>query len=91
MKQSSGIYRSTTNNDIFIIFGGKIALSLAHDNEHLVLIMNELKESINIGDFYNRNDINKQCPSINLLFNDIKSINVVIEYLEKLKKYFNSK
>ena len=28
MKESSGIYQSTINNGIFVIFGGKIALSI---------------------------------------------------------------
>lgn len=90
MKESSGIYKSIVDNSIYVVFGGKIALSLCRDNEHHVLMMQELKENINVGDICDRNKINEDRPPVSLVFNDVKSVDGVIEYLEKLKENLNN-
>ena len=43
MKEPSGIYKSNIDNSIFVVFGGKIALTIDNDNEHQYLMMFELK------------------------------------------------
>ena len=91
MKESSGIYKSATDGSIFVVFGGKIGLSLYHDNEHKLLMMNELEESVNVGDIYDKSKVNKYCPPVSLVFNDAKSVDVVINYLERLKQYLKEK
>lgn len=85
MKESSGIYQSVTDSSIHIVFGGKIGLSLRYDNEHKVLTIVQLEESFKIGEKYPEDKINKNCPSINLLFNNIDSVNEVIKHLEIIK------
>ena len=50
-------------------------------------MMNELEENINIGENYDENKINKHCPPVSLVFNNVKSVDIVINYLEELKKY----
>ena len=85
MKESSGIYQSITDSSIHIVFGGKIGLSLRYDNEHKVLTIVQLEESFKIGEKYPEDKINKNFPYINLLFNNIDSVNEVIKCLETIK------
>ena len=86
MKQSSGIYKSSVDNSIFVVFGGKIGLSLCHDDEHKLLRMHELKERINIGDVFDKSEIEKDCPPVSLVFDNVKSVDVVIKKLETIKE-----
>lgn len=90
MKESSGIYQSTTDSSIFVIFGGKIALSIHNDNEHQFLTMSQLKEEMPSASFVDKSMIDENCPPIALAFNNTASINIVIEHLEKIKKNLNN-
>ena len=86
MKQSSGIYKSSVDNGIFVVFGGKIGLSLWHDDEHKFLVMHQLKESINIGDVFDKSEIDEDCPPVSLVFDNVKSVDEVIKKLETIKE-----
>ena len=90
MKESSGIYQSTVNNGIFVIFGGKIALSINNDNEHQFLTMFQLKEELPSGSPVDKFMIDENCPPVTLAFNNAASINIVIEHLETIKKNLNN-
>lgn len=90
MKESSGIYQSTINNGIFVIFGGKIALSINNDNEHQFLTMFQLKEELPGSTPVDKSMIDENCPPVALAFNNTASINILIEHLEEIKKNLNN-
>lgn len=85
MKEPSGIYKSNVDDSIFVVFGGKIALTIDNDNEHQYLVMFELKDQTNIGSEVDSSMINSDCPPVALAFNDVSSINLIIKTLERIK------
>lgn len=92
----SGICQHKGTGNIIVVFGGKIKLGFCHctldGNDYESLSVQEFDKAYNVGDRPNKDekwDDKKQ--SIHLLFNNEKSIDILIEALGIVKKILNDK
>lgn len=86
----SGVYISYDKNIISVVFGGRIGLSLNKRNEYKLLGLQQLDKKYNVGESI-KEKWNCSKLSVNLLFDNEKSIDALIEALDKLKEKFNKK
>ena len=88
----SGIYISDNKNDTYVIFGGRIGLAVGKrtvkGNEYKCLGAQTLDKTYNVGESI-KEKWNYSKPSVHLLFDNEKSIDAIIESLDKLKDKFN--
>lgn len=83
----SGFYSSEDENRIFVVFGGKIGVGLARNEveKQIGICFQELDNNHEIGE-RKPEKFNKEKPTIYLLFEDVKSIDVLIKDLSEAKK-----
>lgn len=84
----SGVYILYDKNIISVVFGGRIGLALSERNGYKSLGLQQLDKKYNVGESI-KEKWNRYKPSVNLLFDNEKSIDILIEALDKLKENFN--
>ena len=84
----SGVYILYDKNIISVVFGGRIGLALSERNGYKSLGLQQLDKKYNVGESI-KEKWNRYKLSVNLLFDNEKSIDILIEALDKLKENFN--
>lgn len=83
----SGIYCNENEDKLYIVFGGKIGVIAAKDsgNKNVALMLQELDSKVEIGK-EEPEEFDEKKPTIHLIFEDTKSIDVVMDILSTAKK-----
>lgn len=83
----SGFYSSEDGNRIFVVFGGKIGVGVVQNKveKQAGIYLQELDNNHEIGE-YRPEEFNKEKTTIHLLFEDAKSIDILIKDLLEAKK-----
>ncbi len=89
MKYQSGIQKDI-NGNIFILFGGSIGVRDVgtddYECEACGIRLQAMKNNFNVGTTVAGENAEKVGPSINLLFNNPESIDIIISHLQNVKK-----
>lgn len=80
----SGFYSSEDGNRIFVVFGGKIGVVQNKVEKQAGIYLQELDNTHEIGE-YRPEEFNEEKTTIHLLFEDAKSIDILIEDLLEAK------
>lgn len=83
----SGFYSNEDGNKIFVVFGGRIGVGVVRNKieKQAGIFFQELDKNHEIGE-YRPEEFNKEKTTIHLLFEDAKSIDVLIKDLLEAKK-----
>lgn len=87
----SGLYCSEDEKNAYVVFGGKINTVAAKDDEEKIvaILLQELDKKLEIGTKKSE-DWDKEKPTIHLIFNNTKSIDVLIDLLQSAKQQLNN-
>lgn len=87
---NSGIYEDEVGN-IYLKFGGKIGVTVCNYGQPEIhcfgIEFKHLKDEHEIGEELSINDntSDENCLNVNLIFDKVKSIDLLIDYLNKVK------
>lgn len=93
MNKNSGIYLYNKDNNLSVVdveFGGNIGIGIAKIEDRYGFVMRQLNNNYNVGDKLSDKDKHvKDVLKIFMTFNNAKSIDMCIEFLNIVKQMVN--